>query len=386
MSTYERQCRRLLAVFPADVRRDKGEDLVATLLEVAPDSARVSLRTTADLVAAGVRMRARRAGAGRGVRGSMVGGVEVGAVVGLGVQAALAVAAAVYFVQHRAIFAYDRRFPIHDARVFWRPLGSGRADVRTFSSSNSSVWHWMAADFTTAWLLLAAGSVLAFVLALRGRFLPAGILGALITTFMVGVIGVSVHPAGISSGGPSCRFNAIPVSPGPVCSRIETHAALFDARRGDYMHTPAVLAIVVAATIAAVVAALKNRHFKPVRSRGWLVAPVLLASAFIYVIDGRYFDGVVLEPLQGGGVAVGLEYLWVAGALISLAWSWLDPRFGWAAVLLSAPFLVYQFTPRVHTFGPNHPSHVHLALIAAAVAIVVLSTAATLGTQRLRRE
>jgi hypothetical protein len=244
----------------------------------------------------------------------------------------------------------------------------------------------MGADFTTAWLLLAAGSVLAFVLALRGRFLPAGILGAMTTAFMMAVIGVGVHPAGISAGGPSCRFKAIPVSPGPVCSTIETRAALFDASRGDYMHTLAVLTIVVAATIAAAVAALKNRHVISVRSWVWVIAPVLLASAFTYVLDGRYFDGVVLEPLQGGGVTVGLEYLWVAGALISLAWAWLDPRFGWAAVLLSAPFLVYQLTPRFHTFAPNHPSHVRLALIAAAVAIVVLSTAATIGTRRLRRE
>lgn len=92
---YERQCRWLLHAFPPQFRQERSDDLLATLLDDAPPGARrVSVGTAVDLLASGARMRAVRSGAGTSLRRGAIGGVALAAVLGLGVQAALAVASA----------------------------------------------------------------------------------------------------------------------------------------------------------------------------------------------------------------------------------------------------------------------------------------------------
>jgi hypothetical protein len=93
--------------------------------------------------------------------------------------------------------------------------------------------------------------------------------------------------------------------------------------------------------------------------------------------------GATINLLRQGGVLVAMEYLSVAGVVIALAWTWLDPGIGWITAVLSMPFVVYQLTPRLNSPGPDHPSHVLLVLIAAVVAFVTLSTTATTASRRL---
>lgn len=57
----ERRYRRLLRAYPAGYRRERGEELVSTLIEVSGDRARPPLRETAHLVAGGLAARVRAA-------------------------------------------------------------------------------------------------------------------------------------------------------------------------------------------------------------------------------------------------------------------------------------------------------------------------------------
>jgi hypothetical protein len=57
----ERRYRRLLLAYPMDFRRDRGEEVVSTLLDAAnPGQTAPSLAETCDLVYNGIRTRARR--------------------------------------------------------------------------------------------------------------------------------------------------------------------------------------------------------------------------------------------------------------------------------------------------------------------------------------
>jgi hypothetical protein len=82
-----------------------------------------------------------------------------------------------------------------------------------------------------------------------------------------------------------------------------------------------------------------------------------------------------------------LGYLWVAGVVISLLWSWFDPRIGWAAAVLSVPFLVYQLTAPSFESPMPEPLWFHhrLLLIGAGVAIAMLATNAAATSWRLQR-
>ena len=59
MSALERRCRRLLRAYPAGYRAERGEEILGTLLESAPDGrTRPGRREVAALVLGGLRVRA----------------------------------------------------------------------------------------------------------------------------------------------------------------------------------------------------------------------------------------------------------------------------------------------------------------------------------------
>lgn len=85
MSALEARYRRLLRMYPADYRRHRGEEMVATYLAVAGPRRRwPSLADLADLVAGSVRQRVRAAGPG------FAGGLHAAAVLALGTASGLA--------------------------------------------------------------------------------------------------------------------------------------------------------------------------------------------------------------------------------------------------------------------------------------------------------
>jgi hypothetical protein len=59
MSPLERRCRVLLRAYPAEYRRERGEEIITTLMEASPEGrSRLSLRDARSLVAGGLRARA----------------------------------------------------------------------------------------------------------------------------------------------------------------------------------------------------------------------------------------------------------------------------------------------------------------------------------------
>jgi len=59
MSPLERRCRVLLRAYPAEYRRERGEEIITTLMEASPEGrSRPSLRDARSLVAGGLRARA----------------------------------------------------------------------------------------------------------------------------------------------------------------------------------------------------------------------------------------------------------------------------------------------------------------------------------------
>ncbi|MDP9073685.1 MAG: hypothetical protein M3N98_05810, partial [Actinomycetota bacterium] len=105
MSRYEQRCRVLLKAFPHEYRSQRGDEIVGVLLDTGrPEQRWPSVRTAADLVAAGLRVRAKLSSHGR-PSVAVVDGLRLAALAGLCVEAAFAVA----MVAHRA----------HDGLLFY---------------------------------------------------------------------------------------------------------------------------------------------------------------------------------------------------------------------------------------------------------------------------
>ncbi|BCJ61030.1 hypothetical protein Jiend_44520 [Micromonospora endophytica] len=86
MTELERRYRRLLWAYPADYRRERGDEIVGTYLDLAdPQRRRPSPAEAADLVRGGLRQRLRAAGAN-----DLVPGVRLGALLALTTAAFLA--------------------------------------------------------------------------------------------------------------------------------------------------------------------------------------------------------------------------------------------------------------------------------------------------------
>lgn len=171
MTGYERQCRWLLVAFPSAFRRERGEDLIATLLDDARAGAvRVPLVTAFDLLVSGARMRAVRAGAARTIGRGAVAGMAMAAMVGLALQAALAVASVVYKAEHGVVFYLPAGGPYtagHD------PLG---------------------AQFLATWAVLAGLSTAALTAAVRGAWRAAAAMSVTVSAYLT-VVAVAVSTA-----------------------------------------------------------------------------------------------------------------------------------------------------------------------------------------------
>ena len=357
MTGYESQCRFLLRAFPAPFRQERGEDLVSTLLDDAPPGARrVSPGTAIDLIVSGARMRAVHGGAAESVRRSASQAVPLAAVIGLGVQAALAVASAVYQGEHGVVFYV----PVTPPSVPFPPLGS---------------------QILAVWIVLAALSTLAFAAAVRAAWRTAALLSVAVSVYLISVVSVSAASVlpwhAISAAG-------TPVSHIPGMSRYMAFAS-----------TPGLLAVGAVAAGLAVAAAWQVRSGPAVkRSFWWLAAAAVAAGVFALVGDGNAAQGgpshlSTAYPPQGGIMTV-LQVLVVAAMATALIWSVVDPRVGWAAVVVCVPFVVYQVSDL--TLGSFYYGYLYqpgwvtaLPLILALAGIAAIAGSATLTTRRLER-
>lgn len=302
---YERQCRWLLAAFPPDFRQGRTEEMVSTLLDDAPPGARtVPARTAAKVLVAGLRTRAVYAGAGPRVWGGVAGGIEMTAVVALGLQAAVAIAAAAYFARYGAIFWLFDEF--HQTYA----LGAGSE---------------------ATWVAVAAACWGAFLLAIAGRRKLAALLSGLATGYLLAVVGMMIHT--------DAHTSIIGASVGGE----------FSLRYGNLVATPGLVGIAVVATGTSVVAAIRGGRKAIVQHRAkWFAVGGVAILGFLFAAggDGNALTGSppILNPfgLPNGGILDTFEYLWFLGAFGAVLWSLVDPRPGWVMVVMTVPTIAYS--------------------------------------------
>lgn len=327
--------------------------MVATLLdEAAPGARRVPARTATKILVAGLRARAVAAGAGRRIWGGFAGGIEMTAVVALGLQAAVAIAAAAYFARYGAIFWLFDEF--HQTYA----LGAGSE---------------------ATWVAVAAACCGAFLLAIGGYRKLAALLSGLATGYLLAVVGMMIHTdahtmiIGSNLGGE------------------------FSLRYGNLVATPGLVGIAVIATGTALVTAVRGARTGIIqrRSRWFAVGCVaILGLVFAAVGDGNALTSSppVLNPfgLPNGGILDAFEYLWFVGAFGAVPWSLVDPRPGWVMVVLTVPTIAYGVSAL--TIGRMYyaiygSSGWWLArtIIMIGVAVVVLVTIAVRTSRHLSR-
>jgi hypothetical protein len=363
MSGYEGQCRVLLRAFPAEFRRDHGDDLVTALLDDArPGSRLVPLATAADLVRSGVRVRVFRSGAAS-IGGSLREGLVLSAIIALGLQAALAVASAVYFAQH--------------GLVFYLPT-----DMAVFL--HLSAWG---AQSLSVWVLLSVVWVVAFAAAVRGLWKMAAVLSVAASAYLISVaawLAASVPPvhAVLSQAGST---NSVVPGGEPTPSRYM-----------QFVSTPGFLSIGVVSVVLTVFVAVRTRR-QPRCSRTWwwLATAGLLTVLFSVVGDGDAVQGgsgsnVSTSYPRQGGIMTALQVLFVVAVIVTLLWSRVDPRPGWAVAVLAVPWIVHQISDI--TLGNFYYGYLYqpgwetaLPLILAGAAVIALVASATSTTIRLRR-
>jgi hypothetical protein len=367
VTRYEQVCRWLLAAYPPDFRADRGDDLVATLIDDAPPGAhRVSVRTAANVVGAGLRMRASHAGVTRSVRGSVRAGVEVSAVAAIGLQAAVALASAVYFVEHGMLFYLN---------------GSSRATE-------------LGAQHRAAWMAVALVCWAALVAAVRGHRRTAALLSVAATTYTLVVAAIMIHfQSAIRIG----WIEAVAVTGGSKVRSANIPGGEFTWRYQNFVSTPALLAIGVIASVIAVIVAWRRRPAPSVTRSWtwtWLVGMAALAGLLALVGDGSGAIGsgpdVSYSIPPQGGIMTAFQYLWLVGVVVGILWSRLDPRVGWAAAILSMPFFIYQISSL--TVGSVYYGNLYqpwwktdLPLIGASTGIAVLTASAATASRKLRR-
>jgi hypothetical protein len=383
MTSYERVCRWLLLAFPADFRADRGDDLVVTLLDLA---SRMSFRSAADLLASGLRMRAVHAGAARGVRRSVGASTEIAAVTGIALQAAVAVASAVFFLQHGVLFYLNG------------------------PNSRGSV---VGAQHPAVWVAAAVVAVAALVAALRGRRGLAAMGSAAVTGYSLVVAGVMVHaehavqlagsaagsltPVQATAGGTAVPAAGIGLSSGPSSiTSMPFAGGAFSFRYQDFVSTPALLAIGVVASAAALVV-VRRRPSSVVSDRRtwvWLGGTASLAALLALVGDGSGASGswpnISYSIPPQGGVMTAFQCLWAVGIIAGLLWGRFDPRVGWATAALSIPFIAYQISAL--TIGASYYGELYqpwwrtdLPLLAAVTAVVALTATSVHTSRRLQR-
>jgi len=346
MIGYERQCQWLLVAFPPEFRRDRGADLVGALVDDAtPDAGWVPVRTALDVVRAGTGLRVFRAGAARSVGASASQSIALAALIGLGVQAALAIASMVYFAEHGLVFFLPTDTnPGFDTWGTWGAWGALRLGT---------------------WVALAVVSSAAFTAAARGAWRIAAGFGLAASVYLIGV----------------AVWLAASVPPAPDGVRYE-----------EFIATPGFLAIgAIAATCATITAYRSRRQSRSPRTWWWLAPSAALAILLSLVGDGNAVNGTYLNnqsvsasyPPQGGIMTV-FQVLFACAVIIAVLWSRLDPRAGWAIAVLSIPFIAYQVSDLTignfyygHLYQPGWETALPLILACTSLALLVATSVRT---------
>jgi len=322
VTIYEQRCRLLLNAFPAEYRTQRGDEIVGVLLDTAgPTQQWPTLRTAADLVAAGLRVRAKLTSHGAAST-AMIEGLRLAALAGLCVQAAFAVA----MIAHRA----------HDGMLFY---------------ATNNAWSTGALD------VLAAVWVGAFVLVVAGRPRIATIPALLATVWSV-ILVVS------NFGG---RGNLAGVGPSRILLGVE------------------ITLLGLLPTVALVVSSLRRPRRAGRRSVLWLVALAALTGLFSVLGTGigtAGNGGRQLSWPSSGGLVSFLSWLCLAALLAMLLASLFDPRLGVAVIVVSLPVIIYQFGLLVTLESkPAWPVVVAIGAFATTAAVAVSSA---ISLKRLR--
>lgn len=284
-------------------------------------------------------------------RGPIVEGLVLAAVMGLGLQAALSVASAVYQSEH--------------GLVFYLPVG-----LATGVPTNSP-WG---ADLLGTWIALAAASSTAFVAAIKGAWRVAAMLSVGASAYL---IVVATH-------------SAMSVS----AERVATIGSQPPGRYMAFTATPGFLAVgALAACLAAVTAIWFRQRVDPGSSWWWLAPAAVLAATFSLVGDGNaaqdFSSGVSMSYPPQGGIMTAFQVLVVAAMVIGVIWSYRRPQVGWAVGVVAIPFVVHQVSDL--TIGNFYYGSLYqpgwetaLPLILGAAGIVVLITFATFRSHQIR--
>jgi hypothetical protein len=312
MSTYEQRCRVLLRAFPDQYRTERGDEIVAVLLDTGGAEQRwPSLRTAADLVAAGLRVRARLTSQGR-ASVAVIDGLRLAALVGLCVQAAFAVA----MVTHRA----------HDGQLFY---------------ATSNAWS------TGALNALAAAWVVAFVLVVAGwprlAIIPAVLASTwsviLIVSNFVGNLDGAVAPV-ILLGAEITLLGLVPTLALIVAS----------TRRSRTSGRPSVLWLAALAGLTALFSILRTG------------------------IGTSRNGGYQLSWPSSGGLVSFISWVCLGALLAMLLASLFDPHLGVAVIVVSIPIIVYQVGMLVTAESrPAWPVVIAISAFATTAAVAVSS-------------
>ena len=225
----------------AEFRRHRGESLIGTLLDDAPPGAQsVSVATALDLVVSGTEDPRSAGGDGHIASARRVEGFGLAAVIGLGVQAALAIGSAGLPGRARSCVLRAGR-------------GAVRAQVSTLGASSTSPpgspWPWPVQS--PSW----------------PRYGGSGKLAAGVSVGVSGyLVAVTIHAA--------------------------VSVPAMHIRHMTFTATPGLLSIWLVSAGLAVVTAVRCRHqAHPSRTLWWLAVPAILAVTFSLVGDGNAAQG-----------------------------------------------------------------------------------------------
>lgn len=292
-------------------------------------------------------------GASNSRPGPVVEGLVLAALLGLGLQAALAAASAVYQAEH--------------GMVFYVPVGL----VTGFAKGP---WG---ADLLGTWIALAAASSGAFAAGIRGAWRTAAIFSVSASAYLIAVA--------IRSAVAVSAERQLTIGLGQPDS--------FPGRYMAFTATPGFLAIgALAACLAIFTAIWSRRQTTLPRSWWWLAPAAVLAAVLSLVGDGNAAQdsssGVSISYPPQGGIMTAFQILVAAAMVLGLIWSFRRPQVGWAVGVLAIPFVIHQISDL--TIGNFYYGYLYqpgwetaLPLILAVTGIVALIAVATLSAHRL---
>ncbi len=311
MATYERRCRVLLRALPADYRSERGEEIVAVLLDTSEPGQRwPSLRTAVDLLQAGLRARGHLATEGR-ASSAVIEGMRVAALVGLCVQAAFSVA----MVSHYA----------RDGMLFYEP--------------------------TVAWSTAAIG-VLAGIWVVAFIVLLAGWARLAVAPALVGSAGSVILLVSSIHGAPTLPSVVLIAVEMTLLGLVPTLALVAASTRPSPTPGPrSLLWLVALAGLTAVFSGLGTG------------------------VRTNPGGGHQLSFPPSGGLVGFLVWACLAALVVMFAASTYDPRLGVAIVVASLPVVVYQIGLLVTVQAkPTEPVVVAIAAFAATTVVAISST------------